>query len=92
MLGYTAATGAFWNSIIAGAAIVLFASSRETAEGYKHATPSWISAAIGAWLLVSPMVLGFSAISVAFWNHIILGIAVIAFALWGALSTPHENA
>lgn len=91
VLGYSAFPAALWNSVIAGAAIVLLAGSRETREGYKHSGPSWLNAAIGVWLLVSPFFLAFSAVEAALWNHVIIGIAVIVFALWSALATPHER-
>lgn len=49
----------------------------------------WVSVALGAWLLVSPWVLGFSGIATAMWNAAIVGIGVAAFALW-ALGTDKD--
>ena len=90
-LGFGAVSAAVWNSVIAGIAIALLASSRETHEGLRHPTASWINAIIGVWLVLSPFLLGFSGATVAMWNSVVLGIAVIVFALWSAMSTPAER-
>lgn len=91
LLGYAGVATAMWNSVLIGAAIALLAGSREVGEGYRYAMPSWINLLLGAWLVISPFALGFGAVPVAFWNHVIVGLAVVAFAMWGALSTPHEE-
>lgn len=36
---------------------------------------------LGLWLIVSPWILGFTATVAAFWNAIVLGIAIAAFSL-----------
>jgi len=92
VLGYASVGSALWNSVIAGVAVALLAASRETREGVRQAAPSWINAAVGVWLLIAPFALGFSGVTEAFWNHMVVGVAVIAFALWSALSTPRVEA
>ena len=37
----------------------------------------WINAFLGVWLLISPGVLGFGAVSAALWNNVLIGILVI---------------
>jgi hypothetical protein len=90
-LAYAGTSEAFWNSVLAGIAVVALASTVEVGEGYRFATPNWINVAIGAWLIISPFVLGFSTLEAATWNHIITGIVIAALAFWGAMATPRED-
>lgn len=50
--------------------------------------PSWINLVLGAWVLLSPWVLGFTELNRPTWNAIVtgVGIAVIAAAAVGARS------
>lgn len=47
---------------------------------------SWLVAVTGLWELVSPFILGYSAITVAMWNAVIVGVVLILLAGWAALS------
>lgn len=47
---------------------------------------SWLVAVAGLWEAVSPFLLGYSAIRVAMWNAIIVGVILILLAAWAALS------
>lgn len=49
----------------------------------------WLSVALGAWLVISPWILGFSALATAMWNAVIVGLVVGVLALW-ALGTDKE--
>lgn len=88
VLGYATVTGALWNDVIFGIAIVVLAASREVGEGYRHAWPSWVNALIGLWLIIAPFAIGYSFIREAVWNDVIIGIAVVVLATWSALATP----
>ena len=47
---------------------------------------SWIDGILGVWLLVTPIfVMGLSAATI--WNSIILGIIVLAIAIWEGVSS-----
>jgi hypothetical protein len=46
---------------------------------------SWLVAVAGLWELLSPFILGYSAITVAMWNAIIVGVMLILLAGWAAL-------
>ena len=46
----------------------------------------WTTIALGAWLIVSPWVLGFASINLALWNNVIAGIVFILLALWNFTS------
>ena len=91
LLTFTGITAATINSVVLGALILILAGSREFGEGYRHAWPSWINVIVGAWLIIAPFALGFSASVEAMWSHIIAGAAVVVLALWSALSTPGEH-
>lgn len=86
ILGYSSITGALWNDIIVGAAVLLFAIVRAVGDARAN-WASWIDLLLGIWLIIAPFAIGYSAISAALWNDIILGIAVVVFALWSGGST-----
>jgi len=44
----------------------------------------WISGVLGAWLVISPWVLGFNAVALPFATHVLIGIAVFVLAIWSA--------
>lgn len=90
-LGYSAIGSALWNDIIFGAVIVLLAGMRAAGEGYRQAWPSWANVIIGLWLIAAPFVLGYSLITQALWNDVIIGIAVAILAVISALATPKET-
>ena len=48
---------------------------------------NWIVALAGLWELLSPFILGYSAMTVAMWNAIIFGVILIITGLWAALTT-----
>jgi len=50
----------------------------------------WLNFAIGLWLLAAPFVLGFTHLSFALWNSVIIGLFIVADALWAAMTLPRE--
>lgn len=49
-------------------------------------TLSWLVVLVGAWEVIAPFVLGYTVATGALWDAIILGIGLIIFAGWAALS------
>jgi hypothetical protein len=49
-------------------------------------TLSWLVVLVGAWEVIAPFVLGYTMATGALWDAIILGIGLIIFAGWAALS------
>lgn len=90
LLQFDFSTTALWNHLLVGAGVAILAASREFGEGYRHATPSWVNAILGLWLLIAPMALNYADVTDAFWNSIIMGLIVTTLALWSALSTPRK--
>ena len=87
----TGFTAAAWNAWILGvviAAIALWAAL-QFAEWHD-----WANGVLGVWLVVSPWILGFSALTAALWNHIVVGVLIVALAaweLWEVRQTPSRR-
>ena len=45
-------------------------------------TSSWIQLALGAWIMVSPWLLGFSSITVMKWSNLITGLVLVLINVW----------
>jgi len=45
-------------------------------------TLEWLNVILGAWLFLSPWILGFTGTSAAAWSAWIVGALVVIFALW----------
>lgn len=87
VLGYSTRAAAFWNDIVIGVLVILFAGARVAAPRLGPSL-SWTNSAFGVWLVAAPFALGYSDIRNALWNDIISGVVIAVLALWSALSTP----
>jgi hypothetical protein len=79
LLSYAGEATPAWNAhavgvIIAVAALAAFAAFQEWEE--------WVNVALGAWLVISSYLLGFSNLAAAFWNQLIVGLLVVLLAAW----------
>ncbi len=83
LFAFTSNATASWNAWICGAIIAALALA---AIAWFAEWEEWINVALGAWLVIAPWVLGFSAVPAAMWTHVILGLVIIAFAGWSAWS------
>ena len=72
-------TGAAWNAYVIGAGIVVFAL---IAARMPHAWEEIITMLLGVWLVVSPFVLGFAAMTGIALHTVVVGILATAFAIW----------
>jgi hypothetical protein len=71
------------NSTVVGVIIALLA----TAALLKFARwEEWLNVALGAWLIVSPFVLGYATHTETLANQIMVGLLVCCLALWSALA------
>lgn len=85
ILGFSAATVAMWNAIVIGVVLIVLAVWAALSENVTaDRTLDWINAVVGVWLFVSPFILGYSAVGVALWNSLIIGVVVIVLAVWAA--------
>lgn len=79
VLGHSAEPSPTWNAVILGVLIVLAAL---VALFRARAWQEWANAAFGLWLVISPWALGFSGAAMAMWNAVIVGVLVLALAVW----------
>ena len=80
ILGFSDHTGAWWNAVIIGLALVVLGllgvSSRERLEGLR-----WTALILGAWLVASPFVAEYGYLTAATYNAIALGVVVVLAAI-----------
>ena len=86
ILSYTSSQ-ARWNQIIAGVAVILLSLWRLANPFARWA--SWTNAAIAAWLVVAPFILGYTG-RMAYFNGIIIGIVLLSLSA-GNASTRIEH-
>lgn len=70
---------AIWNHYVIGLAVVTLAV---VAAYAWNAWEEWTNVVLGAWLLISPWVLGYSASTGLMWNAVITGALIVLFAGW----------
>ncbi len=85
-LSYNYERVATWNAAIVG---LLIAAAALYTLFRIMAWEEWAGVAFGVWMIVSPWVLGFSAVAAATWNAVLIGLAVAALALW-VLATDRD--
>jgi hypothetical protein len=73
-----------WNARVVG---VIIAVAAVAALSAFQEWEEWVNAALAAWLIVSPYVLGFSMHQAVLWNHVVVGVVVGALAIWSAVTT-----
>lgn len=88
IMGYTATVAAS-NALIIGVVVVLFAI---IALNDTRVWEEWVNLVLGAWLVISPFVLGYSQMEAATWNHIIVGLLIAADAVWAIARPVPESA
>ncbi len=84
ILGFTDIQAAAWNAYLFGAIIAVDAAF---AFFMFRKWEEWLNVIFGAWLVVSPWILGFSGTTMLLWNAVIVGLAVLILAVWSAQTT-----
>ena len=84
ILGYSADATPTTNAIIVGLTVTVLAAVRFLGA-YRAAWMSWVNAALGVWLIVSPFILGYTGTPRT--NDIIVGILIATLGTWSALAT-----
>ena len=81
ILGYVDVGAAMWNAVIAGSVLVIlgFWAARTEAPGTARGL-SFTNVALGVWLVASPFLLGYNAITAALVNDLVVGSVVIVAA------------
>jgi SPW repeat len=70
---------AAWNAWVVGAAVAALAI---WAIAMFAEWQDWLTGILGLWLVIAPWVLGFGSLAAAAWNSVIVGLLVLAFAVW----------
>lgn len=79
ILQFQGSNPAVANAVLVGAVIAVMSLAAVLRFRYWE---EWIDMAIGAWLVISPWVLGVAALTLATWNFVIIGALVFAMAGW----------
>lgn len=89
VLGFAAVAAAWWNAVVGGVALLLLGllrlSSREYFDKFR-----WTALLLGAWIVASPFVAGYSMVSTAMWNAVVVG-AVVMIAAISAAAEPFQQ-
>lgn len=75
-----------WNAVVLG---LLIAAAAIWEMVQVKAWQEWANVVFGLWLIASPWVLGFAAVTAAMYNAVIIGIIAAVLALW-ALGTDRD--
>jgi hypothetical protein len=86
-LGYADQTAAAWNAWIVGIAIAVIAAAALFAF---NRVEEWMNLALGVWAVIAPWALGFAALAVATWVHVIAGLVVAVLAIAGLWFTHNR--
>lgn len=79
VVGYSTDTVATTNAVVVGVAL---AAAALGAMLVPRAWEEWTEAALGLWLIASPWLLGFAAVTNVMYTAVGIGIAVVALAAW----------
>ena len=88
-LGYAPEAMAMSNAVIVGLALVAAALG---AIFVPRAWEEWTELALGAWLIVSPWLLGFAMLKIALLCAVVTGAVIAALALWTLTSDEEYSA
>lgn len=86
-LGYVDIPQAAWNAYVVGVGLIVFsivAIARPALWG------EWINLVLGVWLIIAPFVMPHES-EAARWNHLIVGILVVADALLAVWMQPAQQ-
>jgi hypothetical protein len=87
-LSYAGEPKPAWNAYIVGVIIAVAALAALIAF---QKWEEWVNAALAAWLIVSPYLLGFTALTYALWNQLIVGVLVGVLAIWTAVTASESG-
>lgn len=79
VLGYRDNSTAMWTSVILGI-VVLVASAVEGMDMQQAKWEWWVAGIAGVLAVLAPFVFGFTALTMALWTFIILGVVVAILA------------
>jgi hypothetical protein len=92
VFGYRAVgPAAIWNGVIVGALIAILAACRYLSPRARTGL-SWVNMSLALWILICPVVYGYTANLGGVLDNVILGVAIASLAVWSeAASTAQQN-
>jgi hypothetical protein len=87
VLGFATEQYAAWNAWIS--AVVIAALAIGALSAFQE-WEEWLNLIAGIWVVAAPWVLGFAAITLAMWTHVVLGLLVAAVAAWEIWEVRHQ--
>jgi hypothetical protein len=90
VLGYSSDSPALWSNIVLGV-IVLIVSAIKGFIPDKTRWEYWLAGLMGVLAILAPFVLHFTAVGIALWTSIILGIVLAVLAGYKALSRNQQQ-
>lgn len=85
VLGFSAFGAPTWNAIVVGALLAISAAGAWI-QPQTQGRLAWMSFVTGIWLVFSPFVLGYAALSTPLWNSVATGVLVLVLAAGSARS------
>jgi hypothetical protein len=70
-----------WNALLVGVVVAVAAAAALIAF---QVWQEWVNMVLGAWLILSPFLLGYSGLAEALWNQIVIGSLIGVLAIWSA--------
>ena len=88
VIGFVSNTMPTRNAWVIGVAMALVALAALSALAEWE---EWLNLLFGAWLIISPWVLGFAGDANAMWTHVIIGALAAVVSAWGVWEYRHEE-
>ncbi len=86
VLGFSTVTAGVWDNVVVGIILIVLGVWAALTSNFNTARVlDWIAAVVGLWMIVSPFILGTSAIVTTLWNDVIVGIIALVCGAWAAV-------
>ena len=87
VFGYFNITAPTLTSVVLG---VIIAVAAGAALLKFHEWEEWVSVVMSGWLIMSPWLFNYAAMAPAAWNHVIVGLLVLALSGWSIWHFRHH--
>jgi hypothetical protein len=78
-LGYGFVGAAVWNGLFVGTLVIILAGVKAFGQ-FRNPAAGWLNVLLGAWLVLAPFVLDYSAANRLLWNAVIVGLLIIVLS------------
>jgi len=89
VLGFAGETAAAWTAWGTGVVVAIFAAIALFVESVRAVDTA--SLVLGIWTIVAPWIVGFAAVTLAWWTCLAVGVLLVLVAAWEVLTdTPRK--